>query len=62
MEAIDQLLHDAEHANSGIWSANVMGDSKSAAELREKRDRLIKEAEALDPERQHPSWLEADLG
>lgn len=48
-QQVDRLLHDAEHAHGGAQMADMMRDATSARELREKRDRLLAEALALDP-------------
>lgn len=47
-DKINQLLHDAEHADSGRMMARMMGDTAAEKELRGKHDRLIAEAQQLD--------------
>ena len=57
---VNELLHDAEHAYSGQRMAEMMRDAQSAGDLREKRDRLIDEALALDPQMTDEAWEECD--
>lgn len=59
-ESVDRLLHDAEHAHNGAGMAAMMRDAKAERELYEKRDRLVREALALDPKREAPAWDDAD--
>lgn len=66
---IDRLLHDAEHAQSGVLFAEMMmGQQPSNPdhravrdEMRNKAARLIAEAHAADPKHLHEAWEEADL-
>lgn len=57
---VDQLLHDAEHADSGAHMARMMGDTAYVQEALQKRDRLVREAVALDPTMQDEAWEEVD--
>jgi hypothetical protein len=60
LDQVDRLLHDAEHANGGAqFAASFMHDIKNSMSLAEKRDRLIREALALDPKRLCRSWEDA---
>lgn len=56
MTEIEQRLHDAEHAEAGADFAGFMQHHDVRAEKLAKRDRLIREALTLDPERKDPSW------
>ena len=66
---VNRLLHDAEHADSGASFAALMyrrdplnKDHLEAMEaLQAKRDRLIAEALALDPDRTDDAWEETTL-
>lgn len=68
-QQVDRLLHDAEHADSGAAFARHMAGMQphnrqhrqAAEELAAKRDRLLAEALALDPERTAPAWEETTL-
>ena len=57
---VDQLLHDAEHASSGIMMAQMMGDTAYVAQAREKRAMLIRDALALDPQMADDAWGAVD--
>lgn len=59
-KTVDELLHDAARAHAGLWLAQSMGDTKSANHLIEKRDRLLCDAAALDPEMTGPEWDDDD--
>lgn len=64
-DRVDRLLHDAEHADSGAEFARRMvviqpdNDAHRAAahDLTAKRDRLLAEALALDPQRTAPACI-----
>jgi hypothetical protein len=60
-EKVDRLLHDAEHAESGARMARIMRDYGMQVEYEKKRDGLIAEAQALDPNREADAWQEATL-
>jgi hypothetical protein len=55
---VDQLLHDAEHAEAGAGFANRIGHHGEAANMVRKSIRLRDEAKALDPEMKAPAWAE----
>ena len=58
-DTVSRLLHDAEHADNGATFAETLcRDAAGAKRLREKRDRLLAEARALDPKQEHPDWQE----
>lgn len=61
MSEVNRLLHDAEHADSGVMMANMMKDTKSASELKAKARRLWEEAHALDPTHTDDAWQETRL-
>lgn len=58
---VDELLHDAEHADGGADFAAMMGDAASVASLRAKCARLVAEVLAIDPQRLAPAWKETSL-
>lgn len=61
-DAVDRLLHDAEHADGGAeFARNFVNDDAAARRLRLKRDRLIVEAHGRDPEHAAPAWAETSL-
>jgi hypothetical protein len=55
---VDQLLHDAEHAESGADFAKRIGHYGEAMKMADTAVRLRKEAAELDPEKQSPAWAE----
>jgi metallophosphoesterase superfamily enzyme len=57
-DKLNRILHDAEHAQSGYEFAHMMGHKNPAAELRDKRDRLVREAIAIEPTCSKGSWRE----
>ena len=57
-EPVEELLHDAERADSGADFAITCGDAKSHKELVAKRDALLREAMRLDPDRTADAWGE----
>ena len=60
-DRIGALLHDAEHLDVGASFAGLMGDTPAEVGLREKRNRLLDEALALDPQRTTPASQETTL-
>jgi hypothetical protein len=58
---VDQLLHDAENAESGARMAAIMNDRAAVARLHAKKMNLIAEANVLDPNHAAPAWSEADV-
>jgi hypothetical protein len=60
-DAVDRLLHDAEHADAGSAFASRIGHTGPAREMREKRDKLIDDAISLDPQQTAPAWQETRL-
>jgi hypothetical protein len=62
---VDQLLHDAEHADAGAAFARMLvgrlASAKDDAEqLIAKRDALLAEANALDPQHSAACWSETE--
>lgn len=64
-EQVDRLLHDADRAHRGVVFVGQMARRQPFAkhhtaqrELVRERDRLIREALALDPERSALAWTE----
>lgn len=55
-EKVDQLLHDAEHAESGGEMAARMNDEAAVNRLYAKWEGLIAEANKIDPEHKAPAW------
>lgn len=53
---VDRLLHDAEHALSGANFAKSIGHVRPEKELRQKHDRLVAEAQEIDPAHKAPAW------
>lgn len=55
-EQIDRLIHDAQHADSGANFAQMIGHTGPAKEMRQKRDRLLKEARYLHAQNPDSRW------
>lgn len=53
---IDQLLHDAEHADSGANFARQIGHTEPARALERKRERLVSEARILYHDNPGAAW------
>ncbi len=68
-QRIDALLHDAEQAQGGAVFARWMvaaqpgnpQHAQVAKRLDAKRDRLVRQARALDPDRTAPAWRQTTL-
>ena len=57
----NELLHDAEHKDSGVIMALRMGDRDAAAALTSERDELIARALTIDLKQSHEAWAETNL-
>jgi hypothetical protein len=61
-DAVDELLHDAEHADGGAhFALRFAHDEAAARRLTLRCDRLIAEAHGRDPAHAAPAWAETDL-
>jgi len=60
-DQINQLLHDAEHADAGAAFATSLRDHESAARMLAKAQSLWDEAMKLDPKRSSHRWNEGSL-
>lgn len=55
---LDQLLHDAEHADSGARMAAMMRDTAAFEEFQNKRNALLARALEMDPSMESGEWEE----
>lgn len=57
-DKLNELLHDAEHAEAGEVMARVMKDAAAVSRFRSKATRLVDKARKLDPQFNSRHWQE----